>query len=88
MTGGCWKNSRAASSGWTAARPGGWIAASRISRAWRDEVLEQEEKEFHKLGRQIAREEDWLRYGVTARRKRNVRRVAGLGGAAPGQARA
>jgi ATP-binding cassette subfamily F protein uup len=46
--------------------------------AWRDEVLEQEEQEFHKLGRQIAREEDWLRYGVTARRKRNVKRVAGL----------
>jgi ATP-binding cassette subfamily F protein uup len=46
--------------------------------AWRDEVLEQEEQDFHKLGRQIAREEDWLRYGVTARRKRNVKRVAGL----------
>jgi ATP-binding cassette subfamily F protein uup len=46
--------------------------------AWRDEVLEQEEQEFHKLGRKIAREEDWLRYGVTARRKRNVRRVAEL----------
>jgi ATP-binding cassette subfamily F protein uup len=46
--------------------------------AWRDEVLEQEESEFHKLGRKIAREEDWLRYGVTARRKRNVKRVAGL----------
>jgi ATP-binding cassette subfamily F protein uup len=46
--------------------------------AWRDEVLEQEERDFHKLGRQIAREEDWLRYGVTARRKRNVKRVAGL----------
>jgi ATP-binding cassette subfamily F protein uup len=46
--------------------------------AWRDEVLEQEERDFHKLGRKIAREEDWLRYGVTARRKRNVKRVAGL----------
>jgi ATP-binding cassette subfamily F protein uup len=46
--------------------------------AWRDEVLEQEETEFHKLGRKIAREEDWLRYGVTARRKRNVKRVADL----------
>ncbi len=46
--------------------------------AWRDEVLEQEEQEFHKLGRKIAREEDWLRYGVTARRKRNVKRVADL----------
>jgi ATP-binding cassette subfamily F protein uup len=46
--------------------------------AWRDQVLEEEERDFHKLGRQIAREEDWLRYGVTARRKRNVKRVAGL----------
>jgi ATP-binding cassette subfamily F protein uup len=46
--------------------------------AWRDEVLDMEEREAHKLGRQIAREEDWLRYGVTARRKRNVRRVAEL----------
>ena len=45
---------------------------------WRDTVLEQEEQEFHKLGRKIAREEDWLRYGVTARRKRNVKRLAGL----------
>ena len=46
--------------------------------AWRDELLEQEQREQHKLGRQIAREEDWMRYGVTARRKRNVRRVAEL----------
>jgi ATP-binding cassette subfamily F protein uup len=46
--------------------------------AWRDGVLEQEERDAHKLGRQIAREEDWLRYGVTARRKRNVRRVGEL----------
>jgi len=45
---------------------------------WRDEVLEQEEQEFHKLGRKIVREEDWLRYGVTARRKRNVKRLANL----------
>ncbi len=48
--------------------------------AWRDEVLEQEEVQQHKLARQIAREEDWMRYGVTARRKRNVRRVAELAG--------
>ena len=47
---------------------------------WRDELLEQEERDQHKLGRQIAREEDWMRYGVTARRKRNVRRVAELAG--------
>jgi ATP-binding cassette subfamily F protein uup len=46
--------------------------------AWRDEVLEQEERDAHKLGRKLAMEEDWLRYGVTARRKRNVRRLAAL----------
>lgn len=45
---------------------------------WRDEVLEQEELEKHKLARQIVREEYWLRYGVTARRKRNVRRLKEL----------
>ena len=46
---------------------------------WRDEIEAEAERDLHKLGRQIAREEDWLRYGVTARRKRNVRRVAELG---------
>ncbi len=46
--------------------------------AWRDESLAQEEDEAHKLSRKIVREEDWLRYGVTARRKRNVRRLAAL----------
>jgi ATP-binding cassette subfamily F protein uup len=45
---------------------------------WRDAVLEQEELEHHKLGRKIAMEEDWLRYGVTARRKRNQKRLADL----------
>jgi ATP-binding cassette subfamily F protein uup len=46
--------------------------------AWRDVVLEQEEAEHHKLGRKIAMEEDWLRYGVTARRTRNQRRLGEL----------
>ena len=46
--------------------------------AWRDQRLEEEEVAQHKLDRKIAREEHWMRYGVTARRKRNVRRVAGL----------
>ncbi|WP_297443868.1 ABC-F family ATP-binding cassette domain-containing protein, partial [Acidocella sp.] len=46
--------------------------------AWRDEILLQEELEFHKLGRKIAREEDWLRHGVSARRKRNVKRLGTL----------
>ncbi len=46
--------------------------------AWRDEALAQEELERHKLSRKIEREADWLRYGVTARRKRNVKRLANL----------
>ena len=46
--------------------------------SWRDTVLEQEENEQHKLGRKIAMEEDWLRYGVIARRTRNQRRLAEL----------
>ncbi len=64
--------------------------------AWRDEFLAQEELERHKLARKIEGEADWLRYGVTARRKRNVRRLAELQGMrdakrnakrAPGQAK-
>lgn len=46
--------------------------------AWRDQVLEEEELEQHKLGKAIEREEHWLRYGVTARRKRNMRRLGEL----------
>ncbi len=44
--------------------------------AWRDEVLDLEEIEAHKLDRRIAREQQWMHGGVTGRRKRNVRRVA------------
>ena len=54
--------------------------------AWRDEVLAEEERDRHKLDRKIVAEEHWLRYGVTARRKRNVRRLARLAGAARGSA--
>ena len=46
---------------------------------WRDKVLEEEEIEQHKLSQRIAAEEHWMRYGLTARRKRNVRRVDLLG---------
>ncbi len=46
--------------------------------AWRDQMLEEEEQKAHKLERKIGMEEDWLRYGVTARRKRNQKRLAGL----------
>lgn len=45
---------------------------------WRDEVLEQEELDQHKLAQKIKREEHWMTYGVTARRKRNMRRVREL----------
>ena len=47
--------------------------------AWRDEVLEQEERDRHKLDRKILRELDWVRYGVSGRRKRNQKRLADLG---------
>jgi ATP-binding cassette subfamily F protein uup len=46
--------------------------------AWRDVKLEEEELERHKLDRRIVNEEHWMRYGVTARRKRNMRRVGEL----------
>ncbi len=46
--------------------------------AWRDETLAEEEMQQHKLDRKIVAEEHWVRYGVTARRKRNVRRMAEL----------
>jgi ATP-binding cassette subfamily F protein uup len=44
--------------------------------AWRDAVIDEEETNAHKLDRKIARENQWMHGGVTARRKRNVRRVA------------
>ncbi len=65
-----------------------WLEAGQTRRidrgfehfeTWRDELEEQAERDTHKLSRQIVREEDWLRYGVTARRKRNVRRLGELG---------
>jgi ABC transport system ATP-binding/permease protein len=46
--------------------------------AWRDEVLAEEEREQHKLDRKIFNEEHWLRYGVSGRRKRNVKRLGNL----------
>jgi ATP-binding cassette subfamily F protein uup len=46
--------------------------------AWRDTILEEEELERHKLDRRIVQEEHWLRYGVSARRKRNQARLRSL----------
>jgi len=45
---------------------------------WRDDLLDRAEDERHKLDRKIAREEEWIKYGVTARRKRNQRRLRDL----------
>ncbi|MEZ5922298.1 MAG: ABC-F family ATP-binding cassette domain-containing protein [Parvularculaceae bacterium] len=45
---------------------------------WRDKILQEEESQAHKLDRKIVAEEHWVRYGVTARRKRNVRRMREL----------
>jgi len=47
---------------------------------WRDETLEQEETDRHKLSRKIVREEHWITHGVSGRRKRNMRRVKELAG--------
>jgi ABC transport system ATP-binding/permease protein len=46
--------------------------------AWRDEVIEQDEINRHKLNRKIASEMEWLHRGVTARRKRNQGRLRAL----------
>ncbi len=45
---------------------------------WRDETLEQERLDRHKLDRKIVAENHWLIHGVTARRKRNQRRLGEL----------
>lgn len=46
--------------------------------AWRDEILEREATERHKLDRKIVAETEWLHKGVTARRKRNMGRLRAL----------
>ena len=47
---------------------------------WRDDYLEQEELDRHKLERKIHREQHWVVHGVSGRRKRNVRRLKELAG--------
>jgi len=46
--------------------------------AWAEEVAAEEEQALYSLRKRIAREELWLHQGLTARRKRNQRRVARL----------
>jgi ATP-binding cassette subfamily F protein uup len=45
---------------------------------WSFEILEQEQRELDKLARKLSDEEVWRNQGVTARRKRNQRRLAEL----------
>ncbi|WP_420391806.1 ABC-F family ATP-binding cassette domain-containing protein [Acuticoccus sp.] len=42
---------------------------------WRDQLLAAEDEERRRLDKTIAAEEAWVRYGVTARRKRNMGRL-------------
>ena len=46
--------------------------------AWADEVAAEEAEAMRRLDKKIKREEHWEHRGVTARRKRNVRRLAEL----------
>jgi ABC transport system ATP-binding/permease protein len=46
--------------------------------AWSERVMEEEEAQLQKLGRKLAEEEHWRERGVTARRKRNMRRMGEL----------
>ena len=45
---------------------------------WRDDFIENQETERHKLKRKITAETSWLNKGVTARRKRNMGRLRAL----------
>ncbi len=64
-----------------------WIDRGRARRVelpfskfedWRDQELADEEVQQHKIDRKIVAENNWVHGGVTARRKRNVRRMAEL----------
>ena len=46
--------------------------------AWAEELRAAEARELNRLGKTIEREEHWLHRGVTARRKRNMGRLARL----------
>jgi ATP-binding cassette subfamily F protein uup len=45
---------------------------------WSEQVMQEEEARVQKLGRKLAEEEHWRERGVTARRKRNMRRMGEL----------
>jgi ATP-binding cassette subfamily F protein uup len=54
--------------------PGGYAEFDE----WADKILEQEAREIQNLQKKIDAEVDWTQGGVTARRKRNIRRVKQL----------
>lgn len=45
---------------------------------WRQEIIASEEAVLRKMNRKLEAEQNWLHGGVTARRKRNQKRLAGL----------
>ena len=45
---------------------------------WREEIITEEEATLRKMTRKLEMEKDWLNTGVTARRKRNQKRLANL----------
>lgn len=45
---------------------------------WREEIIEAEEAALRKMSRKLEVEQGWLSTGVTARRKRNQKRLANL----------
>lgn len=64
-----------------------WLSAGRTREfavpfgafeAVRDQLIEEELEAAHKLERKLVREEDWLRHGVSGRRKRNQGRLRAL----------
>lgn len=45
---------------------------------WEEEILKSQEQEYRKLKQDLKAQEHWMKYGVTARRKRNQKRVENL----------
>jgi len=45
---------------------------------WKEEIITSEEAILRKMNRKLEAEKNWLNTGVTARRKRNQKRLAGL----------
>ena len=64
-----------------------WLDRARIRKSdkgfkyfeqWQEDIIEQETKELQKLNKKLQMEDHWLSYGVTARRKRNQKRLTAL----------